>query len=803
MSLDWNVRTQDLVAFHIPIKRTFFGWFEAGARVAEGTRALLFDGGAYVGDVPAGTWTHSDLAERLGVSRKSELSVVLVDTGDLELPLSFETVHTADGHPLDIDLTARLRVHEAQVFFHNLLKQKPRVTLGDLGRWLAPRLDGAVRVAVGRFPLQQLQTPDRDLRLLLESDLDRELKLELRRAGLDLVHLSWFRARNERLEALQARRVDLSYSIAEHGQDKAEEELRRERRVFDEDGRVWEENQDVQEATARLKAWNKLAEIARNKKVLGAGDVRELKDALDEQAAQYAKSNVLRERDLTRFREDVEWDGYLKGLDRAEERADKQAQATLADRARKQVLEKIRLAQEAELQSAALQRAAEVEATKLRVAALLMGEEADVKRLGLKIEHELNEQFYPGKARELELQEQVEIVARRAAQQALTHEIDMESMQHDALITKVRRELGIKGEVSEFTRGEALKDVELKVSINDIARGQAEKDFVAGLNQQKAMFDEEMRQHTGKADVEDYVARQEFERTFEAKRKKWELQQEKLISLANLDKDMSQHDEKMAKEAMLRVQEAKDKEHRRKEEEEARKAKEQRELKELDNSHEVNVLDKKLGHEQVIKKLDVEDSADMRRNETEQIKVLGSAASADHIYAVKNAASASSYHEKEARVAEAKAKHSAEVADARLEAAQAAHADAAAERRRLDDLALLERQRMDEERRREADRLERVVGNLAAGGQQQAAALQVAQAAAQRELLDETRKRAEKMEQVSDRVQDRMVDVANNRNAPAGGVNVKVSVNQVTCGSCGTGARPGKSFCPSCGSALG
>lgn len=790
MSLNWDVRIQDLVAFHIPVKRTFFGWFEKGARVAEGTTALLFDGGAYVGNVPAGTWTHRQLAERLGASKKAELSAVLVDAGHIELPQAFHGLVTADGHPLDVDLVASVRVHEAQTFFLNLLKQRPRVTAGDLAQWLAPRMANAAAVAVGRFPLEKLQAPDRDVRLLLESELDRELKLELRRVGVDLLHLSSFRARNERVEAVRERQVNLHYDRQDFEQDKAEEQLRRDKRVFDEDGTSWDENQDVVEAKNRLRAWQQMSEIVRNRKILGAGDIRELKDALDEQSAQYAKSGALRQRDLDRFREDIEWDGFLKGMERADERADVDQKAKIAELARKQVLQKLLLAQQAELQTFALERQAEVEATKLRIAAQEMGQEADVKRLALKIEHDLNELFYPGKARELELEESVQVLARKAAQAALAHEIDLEAQKEEALVAQVRRKMGLDKEVSAHKRSEKREDVALQVDLNDVVRTEQEKDFVAGLHQEKRTFDETQRQRGALADMDDYEKSLDHERERKRKDEKWARQKEKLSFLIEQDKALDEHDQKIADRVHARFEEAAKRQHG-----------EKIEVKKLDQGHELDVLGSKQGHEQALKQLDNADSANQREHETAQLAGLGAAASPDHIYAVKNANSAASFHEKEARVAEANAKHSAEVAEAKLAAVQAERDRSDGERRQELERQAQAARDAAEERRREADRLERLVNSLAGGVQQQAASVAQQQANAQAQLLEETRRRADKMEQVSDRTQDRMVDMSVGRKSP-GGVNVNVSVNSLTCGACQSVAPSHKQLCPQCGTPL-
>lgn len=818
---DWDIDGESLVARHIHVRTSFLRFFERPVRIAHGTRALLFEDGAFRGEVGEGRHDHSSLAEQLG--RKvpnGAFDVVVTQAGDLLVDHAYQGVESADHYPLDVRLQLRLVIRDPSAFFFHYVQQRKRVALADLIDFLEKRVESAARVAVKRFGIDQLREAHggRDLRLALESELERETHDELLRIGLDLVHLATFEASNRRLEDLQERRVDLVFRREELKQEKAERSFdkderawregeRREDRDFAHEREAWDSDKDVSEARDRVQAWASMADVVRQRRVLEQGDLLELEDELDRQALDYGKAQDLRGQERHRFAGDLDvnrarlktdWeglkdqinlDGFRSAMARAEERADLEKTRTIGERARKLVLDKLEISQWAELTGHRAMKEAEVEALQVRIDMERLGQKAELSELGMKTEQRLNEVFLQGKAQELGLQEAVAEAARRASILALKHDISTEELglqldgaQGERSAAELRRALQQKVAVADFTREQAIGDAETAAK----ARAIALQSKVA-----EARADQDIAK--GQIEVDQYAEERAAERRrAEAEAKQKSEQEEDKHDLEILEGLRKIKEAKDTAAAARRASE-KDQDHQHhmtRAQHAAAQVLRERELalkgQELQGKHAVETINAEAGRDQVLKEM-----------------------SADQLALRMNPSSATAHFDTKARIGEAEAQHSAAHEREKFEGILGARDQFDQERQTRDATDREERADQDAAARaeREADRVhQRALLGMAMGarGSQEADAQRHAQdlRLAERGARDEVREAyREGLAHTSAVAGAASPTVKTSGGSSATPVTVRVDVGSHACPDCGP-VQGASTECPYCGSPL-
>jgi len=127
--------------------------------VAEGTRALLFQGGAYAGDLPAGHYTLGNILEaKLPLNLDERATVVLVDDGVVAIDFTFgrSELRTADSIPVGVTGRLTIRNRDSRSFVTNLLKGKSRILLTDLQDDLRYDLLGVVQSTLRGYRMDDL-----------------------------------------------------------------------------------------------------------------------------------------------------------------------------------------------------------------------------------------------------------------------------------------------------------------------------------------------------------------------------------------------------------------------------------------------------------------------------------------------------------------------------------------------------------------------------------------------------------------------------------------------------------------------
>lgn len=193
-----------------------------GLIVQEGTGALLLDNGAYRQLLGPGRHEPGKLSQSSGwFGAAGTASVILVDNGDVVLPLRLAGIRTSEG--IEVELYTEVAMHlvekGAANFVSNLVQQSQQVSFADL----AKKLSGELRYSIDNFcaktPVDELfRNPER--RVLLENELQASLKTGLERYGLEILRVAtvefsgqaYEEMRNKSAE-IELKRRELEYGI--------------------------------------------------------------------------------------------------------------------------------------------------------------------------------------------------------------------------------------------------------------------------------------------------------------------------------------------------------------------------------------------------------------------------------------------------------------------------------------------------------------------------------------------------------------------------------------------------------------
>jgi len=154
---EWRRNTGDFASrFEVEDLR---GTLKKTVTVAEGTRALLFQGGAYVGDLKPGHYSIGNIPEtHLPINLDDRATVVLVDDGIIAIDFSLDRtqVRTADSIQVGISGTLTLRNTDSKKFIDNLLKGKSQILLSDLQADLTYDIQSVIHATLSRYNMDDL-----------------------------------------------------------------------------------------------------------------------------------------------------------------------------------------------------------------------------------------------------------------------------------------------------------------------------------------------------------------------------------------------------------------------------------------------------------------------------------------------------------------------------------------------------------------------------------------------------------------------------------------------------------------------
>lgn len=111
--------------------------------VQEGTVALVFSKGAFVGRVEHGEH-NIDGSLRKWLVRDDPTVFIVVDEGDLTFEFTIAGLSSREHHEVEIALRLTLRIDQPEAFHRNLMRDRRRYTETDLRPWLEGELHEAL-----------------------------------------------------------------------------------------------------------------------------------------------------------------------------------------------------------------------------------------------------------------------------------------------------------------------------------------------------------------------------------------------------------------------------------------------------------------------------------------------------------------------------------------------------------------------------------------------------------------------------------------------------------------------------------
>jgi len=163
-------------------------------QVQAGTVGLLLDGGRFKGIIESGQYNPESLARIINhFGTPPPRSVILLDSGEIILPFSFENLLSADNYPLEFygELIVRFDCNKKSglAFVENCFKDLKEFQYNDLIERLVPEIRHAVGSMCVKSTTEDL-VKDPDRRLVLHSEIESAAKAALAAMGFDLLRVS-------------------------------------------------------------------------------------------------------------------------------------------------------------------------------------------------------------------------------------------------------------------------------------------------------------------------------------------------------------------------------------------------------------------------------------------------------------------------------------------------------------------------------------------------------------------------------------------------------------------------------------
>ena len=181
---------------------------EKGLVVETGTVALLLEGGQIKAVLEPGRHTLETLGRKLMgfFAAPAPQTVVLVDAGDIVLPLRFSGLRTKEELPVECytEVCFRFVPSRGEAFLANVLKSQEQLSHEGLADWMRQEIRGGITDLVQASGMEEL-VKDPQRRLRIEDTIRQTLLLTLERAGIELVRVASVEFTGQDYEALRER----------------------------------------------------------------------------------------------------------------------------------------------------------------------------------------------------------------------------------------------------------------------------------------------------------------------------------------------------------------------------------------------------------------------------------------------------------------------------------------------------------------------------------------------------------------------------------------------------------------------
>ncbi len=277
-----------------------------GLEIQTGTAAILLDGGAYKDVLGPGRHTLESLARKINWwGDPPPRTAILVDNGDVTLPLRFEGLRSHEELPLDLQIEAVFHFSEkgAPAFVANLFKSRDWLMADEIAEILRAELRYAVTTLCATSTADDL-VKDPQRRLQVEDALETTLKTALERYGLELVRVAAAEFSGKEFDALraQAGALELRRREIEFGQRLRE-------LVASEKMHLFKSEQDLEDYVKQLAQERAISAEKRDRELALLKMVQ--RHELDQKEAAYRMACEI-EKAAHEIKVKIQWDDYTR-----------------------------------------------------------------------------------------------------------------------------------------------------------------------------------------------------------------------------------------------------------------------------------------------------------------------------------------------------------------------------------------------------------------------------------------------------------------------------------------------------------
>lgn len=197
----------------------------------------------------------------------SPCTVLLIDSGDVELKMDISSVYTKDPLMLDISCNTVLRLDKPELFFVNVMKSRDNFSVSALRNSLYDEMHNSFNEAIGQKSATELHS-----NLSLKQDFENTVKEHLNRTlgqsyGLRFFQLRTIHYRNNRFDKIKGVHQEAFLLVSEE-----EAELTKRKRLFDVYDQtqlqdIFEETKEVEYREKRQKVWADMRALVNSDKM--------------------------------------------------------------------------------------------------------------------------------------------------------------------------------------------------------------------------------------------------------------------------------------------------------------------------------------------------------------------------------------------------------------------------------------------------------------------------------------------------------------------------------------------------------
>ncbi len=161
---------------------------QSGLQVDEGTLALLFQDGRYIGPLDAGYHTFSNFFQRLvGADKGKSMHAILLDTRGADVDFALQNIRAANQVPFDVNIRLELAVIDPKQFVDQLVRSSSTFATKDLREKFQTDVKSAVQLVFKDWTLEKLVEEEPRAKEELENPVFERLSPALEQSGLRLL----------------------------------------------------------------------------------------------------------------------------------------------------------------------------------------------------------------------------------------------------------------------------------------------------------------------------------------------------------------------------------------------------------------------------------------------------------------------------------------------------------------------------------------------------------------------------------------------------------------------------------------